>query len=774
MRFAKPDLRRSLVIESGFRCHLTSFTRATAAEPSAFVNRLRKFLKTRRVTSVAQVGTDRIIDIQFSDGQYHLFLEFYAAGNIILTDGQLSVLALLRTIPEGIGQEPLRVGLSYSLENRQNYHGIPELTRERVKDGLLKPVAKGEKGDSNYQKKSKKKPEDALRKAITTCLTEFTPGLVDHALKIAHFDASITPEAVLESDSMLDKLMLGLREAQKVTENVCNSARCKGYILGKSSKDISSIEDGMCFKSNEDRPNEKLTYEAFQAFIPQGFKDSTGSKALEFESFNETIDEFFSSIESQKLESRLSERKENAKRKLANARSEYEKRLDGLQQVQELNIQKAQAIEVNVQRVQEAISAVNSLLAQGMDWQNVARLIKVEKERHNVVAEIIKLPLKLYENTITLSLAEESFEDEADFEGDETASEVSDSEDEQNAASRPPKQPAVEDKRLFVDVDLALSPWSNARQYYDQKKFAALKERKTVQSSQRALKNTERKIDADLKKGLKQEKDVMRPQRNVLWFEKFIYFISSEGYLAVGGKDPQQTEILYQRHLRKGDVYIHADLQGATSIIVKNKLGKADDPLPLGTLSQAGTLAVATSSAWDSKAIMSAWWVRAEQVSKSAPNGDFLQQGNFNIQGEKNFLPPAQLLLGFGMMFRISEESKAHHLKHRFIGEAPEEVNKKAAAAEDVREESSTLPGEDGSISIACNSISNSSLEDIPILSQEDVVDEAVTQNNQRNSRHSDSEPENPLQIGDPQASPVEICKAGSFRAKPEESKFFF
>ena len=35
------------------------------------------------------------------------------------------------------------------------------------------------------------------------------------------------------------------------------------------------------------------------------------------------------------------------------------------------------------------------------------------------------------------------------------------------------------------------------------------------------------------------------------------------------------------------------------------------------------------------------------------------------IQGHKNFLPPAQLLLGFGIMFKISEESKARHLKHR-------------------------------------------------------------------------------------------------------------
>jgi predicted ribosome quality control (RQC) complex YloA/Tae2 family protein len=58
--------------------------RTTAAAPSAFVARLRKFLKTRRVTSVAQIGTDRIIEFQFSEGQYRLFLEFFAVSVSLL------------------------------------------------------------------------------------------------------------------------------------------------------------------------------------------------------------------------------------------------------------------------------------------------------------------------------------------------------------------------------------------------------------------------------------------------------------------------------------------------------------------------------------------------------------------------------------------------------------------------------------------------------------------------------------------------------------------
>ncbi len=81
--------------------------------------------------SVAQVGTDRIIEIQFSEGQYRLFLEFYAGGNIVLVDQDLFVLALFRTVGKEADQEELRVGLKCSLTNRQNYNGIPALAEER-------------------------------------------------------------------------------------------------------------------------------------------------------------------------------------------------------------------------------------------------------------------------------------------------------------------------------------------------------------------------------------------------------------------------------------------------------------------------------------------------------------------------------------------------------------------------------------------------------------------------------------------------------------------
>ena len=656
-----------MVIDSGFRCHLTSFSRATAAAPSAFVSRLRKYLRTRRVTSISQVGTDRIIEFQFSDGQYRLFLEFYAGGNIVLTDKELNILALLRVVSEGQDQEELRVGLKYSLENRQSYGGVPSLTKERVREGLQKVLDKNEGTATAPAKKGKKKPGDVLRKALATTLTEFPPMLVDHALRAKGFDSDTSLEMVIKEDSVLERLMLVLEEAGNVVKEITAMEASKGYIIAKLTKVRGSEHKESLLHSNEeeDMKREGLLYEDFHPFRPLQFEGLTETKIIEIDGFNKTVDEFFSSIEAQKLESRLTEREEQAKKKLETARQDHQKRVGGLQQVQELNVRRAQAIEANLQRVEEAIIAINGLIAQGMDWVEIARLIEMEQARHNPVAEMIRIPLKLYENTATLLLTEADFDEEDDYEGDETGSDVSDSENEKSKPVKGAKPGKPEDRRLAVDVDLALSPWSNARQYYDQKKTAAVKEQKTLQSSAMALKNTEKKINADLKKGLKQEKEVLRPVRKQHWFEKFSYFISSDGYLILAGRDAQQNEILYKKYLKKGDLYVHAELQGAASTVIKNKPSMSDSPIPPSTLSQAGTFVVSTSSAWDSKAVMSAWWASADQVSKTAPTGEYLTTGIFQIRGKKNFLPPAPLLLGFGVMFQISEESKVRHMKHR-------------------------------------------------------------------------------------------------------------
>ncbi|KAI5867827.1 fibronectin-binding protein A N-terminus-domain-containing protein [Durotheca rogersii] len=676
-KFSKPGVKKQLLIDSGFRTHLTEFARTTAAAPSDFVQKLRKALKTRRVTAVSQIGTDRIIEFQFSDGQYRLYLEFFASGNVILTNSEHKILTLLRHVPEGEGQEPQRPGLTYSLENRQNFSGIPALTKERLRNALRATVDKAA-ASATAGKKIKKKPGDELRKGLATTITEFPPILVDHALNVTSFDSTLQPSAVLENEGLLDDLLRSLEEARKIVKEITSSDSSKGYILAKTKPGVGAAlpetSDG-----EERQQKDNLLYEDFHPFLPRQFEQDPAYTVLTFDNFNKMVDEFFSSVEGQKLESRLSEREADAKRKLDAAKADHAKRIEGLQAVQQLNIRKANAIEANVERVQEAIDAVNGLIQQGMDWEDIGKLVERERQRNNPVALVIQLPLKLHNNTITVLLgeAEEDEEEDEGVDASDTDSSVSDSGFYSNTDASSSRGRG---RRLAIDVDLGLSPYGNAREYYGERKVAAVKEQKTVQQSETALKNAEQKIAAELKKGLKQEKPVLQPIRKQLWFEKFTWFISSDGYLVLGGKDAQQNEMLYRRYLKKGDVYVHADFHGAPSVIIKNSPNTPDAPIPPSTLSQAGSLAICASSAWDSKAVTSAWWVNADQVSKLAPTGEFLGIGSFIVQGKKNFLPPTQLLLGFALMFKISEESAAKHVRHRLY-DRPENITAKKSSA---------------------------------------------------------------------------------------------
>lgn len=89
-KFSIPDHPKIyFVVESGIRFHTTQYTRDKPSVPSQFTMKLRKHLRTKRLTSVTQLGQgDRVVDFFFGEGEvygFHVILELYASGNIILT-----------------------------------------------------------------------------------------------------------------------------------------------------------------------------------------------------------------------------------------------------------------------------------------------------------------------------------------------------------------------------------------------------------------------------------------------------------------------------------------------------------------------------------------------------------------------------------------------------------------------------------------------------------------------------------------------------------------
>lgn len=97
------DVKQTLLMESGIRFHSTSFEWPKNPSPSGFTMKLRKHLKNKRLESLQQMGTDRIIDFKFGmgDATYHLILELYDKGNLILCDHEMTILNVLRPHTEG-------------------------------------------------------------------------------------------------------------------------------------------------------------------------------------------------------------------------------------------------------------------------------------------------------------------------------------------------------------------------------------------------------------------------------------------------------------------------------------------------------------------------------------------------------------------------------------------------------------------------------------------------------------------------------------------------
>ncbi|KAF8971959.1 hypothetical protein BGZ46_010228, partial [Entomortierella lignicola] len=679
-KFSKPDRKEMVLIESGIRMHTTLFIRDKSITPSGFcikasclTSLIRKHLRTRRLTGVKQLGSDRIVDFEFAaddlDNTYHIIAEFYAAGNLILTDGHYKILSILRVVQPN---ETVRMAVGEKYD-------VGALTRS------FEPIQK----ENLIEVLRAAGPKDILKKILNTKLF-YGPALTEHAI----LKAELIPNTVVstgfdtsEDSPQVQALFEALQEADKIIEKGGDDDK-KGYIIMLKHK-----------KKNEDDLEEKelVTYDEFHPYL---FSQHKSLDYKEFESFDAAVDEFFSAIESQRLEVKKRSQEEHAQKKLDSVRMEHFGRIRGLEEAQQMNVMRAELIESNLEMCDQAIMIIRNAVATGMDWKDLADLVDEEKRHGNPIALMID-SLKLESNCVCVILSD-PYDDNDEEEQDE------DDQDDQEAEDR--HQPKAK-STVLVDLDIYLTAFANARKYYDVKKQSAIKQEKTLAHASKAFKSAEKKIRQQLQE-VKITTSIQRA-RKPYWFEKFMWFITSENYLVIAGRDAQQNELIVKRYMKKNDIYVHADIHGAATVLIKNPSDK--DPVPPSSIYQAGIMSVCQSKAWDAKIVTSAYWVRADQVSKSAPTGEYLTTGSFMIRGKKNFLPPVQLVYGFGLLFKLDESSIGNHLNERHAPRIEDDENSVENTAatkgadketntetqqtgeEEEQEEDQVLDGSDGS-----------------------------------------------------------------------------
>ena len=156
------------------------------------------------------------------------------------------------------------------------------------------------------------------------------------------------------------------------------------------------------------------------------------------------------------------------------------------------------------------------------------------------------------------------------------------------------------------------------------------------------------------------------------WYERYRWFFTSGGLLAVGGRDSSSNSSIVRKHLEPGDAVFHAEVGGSPFFVLKGALARgpatpAGPPPPhqrgrqqqrdaaAAAAAQSGLAEVAHATVCFSRAWreamygLSAYWVAPEQVKKSAPSGQFLPKGSFTIEGRRNFVRVPALRLAVGL-----------------------------------------------------------------------------------------------------------------------------
>jgi predicted ribosome quality control (RQC) complex YloA/Tae2 family protein len=196
----------------------------------------------------------------------------------------------------------------------------------------------------------------------------------------------------------------------------------------------------------------------------------------------------------------------------------------------------------------------------------------------------------------------------------------------------------LKDERGELDapLDIRKKARENATAYFSASKEAEEKAKRTIH----LIAETKARIEKLEQDGLtREELRAAEPRaRKPRWFERYRWFISSDGLIVIGGRDASSNDRIVKRHLGEGDIYAHADVHGAPSVVVK----RSGAEIPERTLREACEFALAGAASGSS------YWVNPDQVSKTPESGEYLPKGAFVVRGRKNIHHDIEPRLGLG------------------------------------------------------------------------------------------------------------------------------
>ena len=192
-----------------------------------------------------------------------------------------------------------------------------------------------------------------------------------------------------------------------------------------------------------------------------------------------------------------------------------------------------------------------------------------------------------------------------------------------------PDQAAVEldlGERVVIHVHEGVE--QNAGRYYDEiKKYKRKKEGARTAMAKPVIrkKTTKHHIVAQKKQ----------------WYHRFRWFITSDGIVVMGGRDAGQNEELVKKYMAGGDLFVHADVHGASVVIVKGTTERMDE---------VAQFAASYSGSWRSGHFSAdVYSVLPPQVSKTPETGEYVSRGSFIVRGERTWYRNVPLGIAIGM-----------------------------------------------------------------------------------------------------------------------------
>lgn len=187
-----------------------------------------------------------------------------------------------------------------------------------------------------------------------------------------------------------------------------------------------------------------------------------------------------------------------------------------------------------------------------------------------------------------------------------------------------------------ISLSLEKSLHENAAEYFDKAKKA----KKKIEGAQQALTKTKKKLEKLEKERPENiDEQVIKKKPKKEWYEKFRWFVSSKGFLVIGGRDATTNEILIKKNTARNDLVFHTDMAGSPFFVIKANpdIGEIEEE----TIQEAANATAVFSRAWKAGlASTETFYVKPEQVTKEAQSGEFLPKGAFMARGKTTYVKP--------------------------------------------------------------------------------------------------------------------------------------